>query len=285
MLHFVDDGQYTNSFGLQWNEWACVQLDTPEIPHSEQRMGDETGFTPADFAGKVVLEAGCGMGRFIDVISRWGAKMAIGIDYSSAVDAAATNMADRDNVVIAQADIFDLPFEPGSIDIVVSLGGLHHTPDCEAAFKALVPLVKPGGEIAISVYAAVHRPGPAWALNMERRRILRIGTRRVPKPAMLWWSKRIVPFFVKLDKVPVLRNVRLLFPVLMDREFPTSWSVLDTFDAYATEHESRHRPKEVFRWFREMGLVDLDLLDSEDGWVSVRGRQPAPGSEAQAFTS
>ena len=36
----------------------------------------------------------------------------------------------------------------------------------------------------------------------------------------------------------------------------------------------RHRPKEVFRWFREAGLVDIDLLDSDDGWVSVRGRAP-----------
>ena len=50
--------------------------------------------------------------------------------------------------------------------------------------------------------------------------------------------------------------------------------MLATFDTYATELESRHRPKEVFRWFREMGLTDIDLLDSDDGWVSVRGRVP-----------
>jgi hypothetical protein len=61
---------------------------------------------------------------------------------------------------------------------------------------------------------------------------------------------------------------------LIYKEYPLDWSVLSTFDTYATELESRHRPKEVFRWFREMKLADIDLLDSDDGWVSVRGRVP-----------
>ena len=30
----------------------------------------------------------------------------------------------------------------------------------------------------------------------------------------------------------------------------------------------------AFRWFREMGLTEIDLMDSDDGWVSVRGRVP-----------
>jgi len=58
-----------------------------------------------------------------------------------------------------------------------------------------------------------------------------------------------------------------------------SWSILDTFDCYATELESRHRPKEVFGWFRQAGLTEIDLLDSDDGWVSVRGRVPARSSQ------
>ena len=87
-------------------------------------------------------------------------------------------------------------------------------------------------------------------------------------------AKRVVPVFYRLERIPVLRYLRLAFPVLVYRDMPESWSVLDTFDTYASHYESRHRPKEVFAWFREMGLVDLDLLDSDDGWVSVTGRKP-----------
>ena len=158
--------------------------------------------------------------------------------------------------------------------MVYSIGVLHHTPSCERAFKALVPLVASGGTIAISVYAATVKPGVPWALNMFRRRAWRVVTRRLPRRVVMWWSKYAVPVFWAIDKIPVVRYVRYLFPVLIYKDYPLEWSVLDTFDTYATELESRHRPKEVFRWFREMGLTDIDLLDSDDGWVSVRGRVP-----------
>jgi len=91
----------------------------------------------------------------------------------------------------------------------------------------------------------------------------------------MWWSLYCVPVLWVIDKIPVVRLIRYFFPAVIYKDYPLKWSVLDTFDIYATELESRHRPKEVYRWFREAGLTDIDLLDSEDGWVSVRGRTPA----------
>jgi SAM-dependent methyltransferase len=275
VVRFVDRSAYATSFGLQWKTFPRVQLDDPKFADSERRLRQETGLQTDDIRGKRVLEAGCGMGRFLDVVSRDGAALAVGVDLSAAVDAAAENLGKRPNVLILQGDIFKLPLAPASFDAVYSIGVLHHTPSAERAFKSLVPLVRPGGTIAISVYAATVKPGVMWALNMFRRRFLRIFTRRLPTRVMLWWSLYAVPVFWAIDKVPVVRYVRYLFPVLIYQNYPLSWSILDTFDTYATELESRHRPKEVFRWFREMALVDIDLLDSDDGWVSVRGRVPA----------
>jgi SAM-dependent methyltransferase len=274
VVRFVDREAYAESFGLQWRTFSRVQLDNGRLADSERRLRAETGLHPADIEGKLVLEAGCGMGRFLDVVSRDRAALAVGVDLSTAVDAAAANLGQRANVLITQGDIFRLPFKPASFDVVYSIGVLHHTPSAERAFKTLVGLVKPGGTIAISVYAAVMKPGVPWALNLFRRRAWRVVTRRVPRKLMLWWSQYAVPVFWVIDKIPVLRYVRYLFPVLIYKNYPLEWSVLDTFDTYATELESRHRPKEVFRWFREMGLTEIDLLDSDDGWVSVRGRVP-----------
>lgn len=280
VLRFVDDSMYAESFGLQWKTFSRVQLDGPALRDSERRLRLETGLGPGDLRGKAVLEAGCGMGRFLDVVSRDGARAAVGIDLSGAVDAAAENLQGRENVVIAQADIFRLPFRPGVFDVVYSIGVLHHTPSAERAFHALVPFVKPGGTIAVSVYAATHRPGAAWALNLLRRRMMRVITRRLPRRFMLAWSRFAVPAFWVIDKIPLLRYVRYAFPVLIYKRLPLSWSVLDTFDTFATELESRHRPKEVFAWFRKAGLRDIELMDGPDGWVSVRGR--APGEEPLA---
>jgi len=274
VLRFVNRESYAESFGVQWKTFSRVQLDSGRLADSERRFRAETALQLSDVRGKVVLEAGCGMGRFLDVVSRDGAALAVGVDLSSAVDAAAENLGRRDNVLVVQGDIFKLPFKPGAFDVIYSIGVLHHTPSCERAFKALVPLVTPGGTIAISVYAATVKPGVPWALNMFRRRAFRVVTPRLPRRLLLWWAKYAVPVFWAIDKIPVVRYVRYLFPVLIYKDYPLDWSVLDTFDTYATELESRHRPKEVFRWFREMRLTDIDLLDSDDGWVSVRGRVP-----------
>ncbi|HLK10058.1 MAG TPA: class I SAM-dependent methyltransferase [Candidatus Binatia bacterium] len=275
VLRFVERAEYAESFGLQWKTFSRVQLDGAQLADSERRLRRETGLAAGDLRGRLVLEAGCGMGRFLDVASRDGAALAVGVDLSSAVDAAAANLGERPNVCIAQADIFRLPFRRAAFDVVYSIGVLHHTPSAERAFKALVPFVRPGGIIAVSVYAATVKPGVPWALNLARRRLWRIVTRRLPRRVNLWWARLAVPVFWVVDKIPVVRYVRYLFPVLIYRDYPLSWSVLDTFDTYATALESRHRPKEVFRWFREAGLTEIDLLDSDDGWVSVRGRMPA----------
>jgi SAM-dependent methyltransferase len=278
VISFVEEESYAESFGLQWKTFSREQLDNDRFHNSDRRFRQETGFFPEHIAGKTVLDAGCGMGRFLDIVSRDGAALAVGIDLSSAVDAAAANLSDRDNALIIKCDIFRLPFRRGSFDAVFSIGVLHHTPSAEQAFRALAPMVKPGGEIAISVYAATVKPGVGWALNMFRRRFFRVFTRRLPKRLMLWWSLYCVPVLWVIDKIPLVRWIRYLFPAVVYANYPPRWSVLDTFDTYATELESRHRPKEVFRWFREAGLINVDLLDSEDGWVSVRGRAPAHSS-------
>jgi SAM-dependent methyltransferase len=275
VLRFVERAGYAESFGLQWTTFARVQLDGARLQDSARRLRSETGLAPEDVRGKYVLEAGCGMGRFLDVVSRDGAQLALGIDLSTAVDAAADNLGERPNVCIAQADLYELPLKRDSFDVVYSIGVLHHTPSAERAFKALVPFVKPGGLIAISVYAAVIKPGVPWAVNVLRRRAWRMVTKRLPAAALLWWARTAVPVLWVIDRIPLVRYVRYLFPVLIYRYYPLSWSVLDTFDSYATSLESRHRPKEVFRWFRELGLTEIDLLDSDDGWISVRARKPA----------
>jgi SAM-dependent methyltransferase len=62
---------------------------------------------------KLVLDAGCGVGRFMEVVEKWGGNV-VGVDLSFSVDAAFKNLGLKENVHIIQADIFDLPFKEGS---------------------------------------------------------------------------------------------------------------------------------------------------------------------------
>src|SRR5437899_55166 len=89
---------------------------------------------------------------FAEIATRWGARV-VGIDLSLACEVAAKNLSER-QANFFQADVFKLPFAPESFDYIYSIGVLHHTPDCEQAFKSLPQLLKPGGRIAIWLYSA-----------------------------------------------------------------------------------------------------------------------------------
>ena len=56
-----------------------------------------------------------------------------------------------------QMNLFRPCIRPGSMDIVISNGVLHHTADTKKAFMSIAPLVKPGGHIVIGLYNKIGR--------------------------------------------------------------------------------------------------------------------------------
>src|ERR1700727_2459127 len=104
VVRFVDTQVYAGSFGFQWLTFRDTQLDNEPRRHAEADFRRRTGFRPEDLAGRLVLDVGCGMGRFAEVATRWGAHV-VGIDLSAAAEVAAKNLADRDFVAF-QADVF-----------------------------------------------------------------------------------------------------------------------------------------------------------------------------------
>lgn len=255
---FVSDDAYVGSFSFEWNTFSRVQLDVHRgNDESERTFAEKTGFRPDTLKGRRVLDVGVGAGRFSDVASRWGAEV-VGIDLSFAVDAAARNLGDRENVHLAQADVFALPFPEQSFDAIFSLGVLHHTPDTRRAFEALLPLLRPGGEIAIWVYDAYH----VYRVSDFLRRIARRLPRRLLY-ALCWVA-------VPLYWLAPLRGLFFhLFRLSMHPDARTRW--LDTFDWYSPAYQWKHSYPEVFAWFREGGLEAIEPLEHP---VSMRGRRP-----------
>ncbi len=257
---FVATDGYTASFSLEWTKHRTTQLDGPHSRESEETFAQKTGLQPADVAGKVVLEAGCGMGRFMDVVSRWGGRV-VGVDLSYAVDAAQQNLGHRENVAIVQGDIFRLPFAPDAFDLVYSIGVLHHAPDCAGAFRALAPLVRPGGMLAVWVYD--HNP------LYQITDLYRAVTTRLPKRWLYALAHAAVPLYY-VHRLPGLG--KLTRPLLFTSTHPDpAWRVLDTFDWYAPTYQSKHTYPEVARWFEAAGFTDLKLFEPP---VAVRGRRP-----------
>ena len=111
----------------------------------------------SDLNNKVILDAGCGGGRFTYVTaSETKAKEIFAVDLSHAVLSAFKNTKHFDNVTTIQADITNLPFKSSGnnkpFDFIYSVGVLHHLPNPFVGFTSLTKHLKEDGKILAWVY-------------------------------------------------------------------------------------------------------------------------------------
>ena len=93
---FVASDDYVASFSHEWNRWSTIQLDSVNGSETSlKRFVDVTGRRPSELQGKLIMEAGCGMGRFLEVAADWKGEV-VGVDLSLAVDAAFANVGLRE---------------------------------------------------------------------------------------------------------------------------------------------------------------------------------------------
>jgi SAM-dependent methyltransferase len=269
---FVSSDAYVASFSFEWNRWNTVQLDSANgRQESEVTFREKTGFTPDDLRGKLVLDVGCGAGRFLEIAADWGAT-AIGVDLSFAVEAAHRSLGARPGVSVIQADVNRLPFRPATFDAIFSLGVLHHSRDTREAFLNLPPLLKDGGDLAVWLYYYTDRLYN-WASDAWRWLL-----RPMPTWLVYAWSWLLVTLFSDLWTAPIMSrrpwlHLRRLLPVNThpDRQ----WRILDTFDWYSPRYQDKDcSPARVVRWCREGGVRDVRVLTFP---TSIRGRRDERG--------
>ncbi len=245
---FVAEEFYSGSFGFQWNRFGRTQLDSANgSTRSRDTFLQKTQWRLSDVSGKRVLDAGCGMGRFAEVAADAGAEVH-GVDLSTAVEAARRNFEGRADIHLYQADIMNLPFPNGSFDLIYSIGVLHHTPDTRAAFLELVPLLKPGGAIAIWVYSRE-------LLAFFGGELLRRITPRLPKTWLLNACRIAVPLYY-VHRIPRIGKLTShCLTTSMDAN--PEWRWLDTFDWYSPPFQWKHTREEVEAWCAAAGLTSI----------------------------
>src|ERR1700733_7539699 len=68
-FRIVEDNNYTQNFGYQWNKFAGTQVDkATALDMSNIRFFAETGWDKENLEGKNILEVGSGAGRFSQII-------------------------------------------------------------------------------------------------------------------------------------------------------------------------------------------------------------------------
>lgn len=112
--------------------------------------------------GKQVLDAACGTGIVSrKIIPRCGANcQIIGLDVSKEMIQAAehyANLEGMNTIEWRQGDIIQMPFSDDTFDIVFCQQGLQFSPDPLLALQEMRRVMKPGGQLALSVWRSIDR--------------------------------------------------------------------------------------------------------------------------------
>jgi SAM-dependent methyltransferase len=243
--------------------WEWQHFDSRDDRYAAQLLGWIAPVEPGFFAGKVVLEGGCGKGRHTRLAAHWGARAVVALDLSDAVDVAFEATRELPNAHVVQADLFHMPLRP-AFDYAFSVGVLHHLPDPRAGFLALRAKVRPGGHLSAWVYGAENNGWITRLVDPIRKGV----TSRMDKRALLQLAKvpaAAVFAATRLVYGPLSRS-RLGAPVGRRLFYSDYLTSLASFGWEEQHHivfdqlvapTAFYLPREEFEgWWRDAGIAD-----------------------------
>lgn len=191
---------------------------------------ETTGKDASYFAGKRVLEAGCGTGEKCVYFALHGAKVS-GIDISNASLMHGKKLAEKFKVAVkfSSADVLSFHSKE-KYDYIYSLGVLHHTENPKKGFENIVRALKKGGMVTIGLYSASGR-----FLHRLHRAQIALFAGKEPKKRMEYVEKRIY-----------------------GRKLRAGVEEAYVADKYAHPYESYHTVGEVLGWFRENKIEPIE---------------------------
>lgn len=261
---FVEDHNYTDNFGFQWNKFQKTQIDreSKNSTFSKERFFAATHWEKEDLSGKDVLEAGSGAGRFTQIVLDHTKANLYSLDYSDAVSANYKNNCHHgERLKLFQASIYDMPFPDNSFDKVFCFGVLQHTPDFKRSVQCLVKKAKPGGEIVVDFY-----PIKGWYTKISAKYMLRPFTKKMPHEKLLNKiernANRLISTYYFFDRLKMgmiahrflpMCDIKRTLPAGLSKEVLREWVILDTFDMFSPAYDNPQRVNRVKKWMQESG--------------------------------
>jgi SAM-dependent methyltransferase len=228
------------SFGFEWEKWNRFGWDDSVPLETTRAIFDyKVLFTPKELAGKLLLDGGCGNGRYSKVAREYGAEV-VGIDLSRAIDEAFENFKGDPKAHFVQGDLFKLPFKNKAFDFIFSNGVLMHTGNAKRAFLSLVTKLNDSGIISVHLY---HKGNPVYEFNDWWLRVI---TTRLPLKTVYIFSKILVTIAKILPKKFIMYGLNMFLRIEDHEHY--------VFDWYTAPIATHHTYPEVYGWLKEANL-------------------------------
>lgn len=268
---FVKKENYASSFGFEWEEYGKLRSDKYNGTNIiRNTILNRTGWDKNHIRGKFLLECGCGAGNDTEILADLGANL-ISFDYSNSVETCFENNKDCKNLLIIQADIYNIPLKERAFDIVYCHRVIQHTPNPELAFYSITKYVKDNGEIFLHSY------GIGFLYQLNYKHILRSITNRINYKIVHDFLTIIGPILYPLvGKVKYSRKIKGLQCTLLrllpfdnlDSGLKSSrltkkekyyYSLLNVFDSLTPRYDNPNPPSKIIKWFKNSGFRKIIL--------------------------
>jgi SAM-dependent methyltransferase/uncharacterized protein YbaR (Trm112 family) len=275
-------------FDFEWSHFA-------EVGTRDQSQMFEQYFDlvePRAF-GKdlVVLDAGCGAGRWALEVAKRGPRV-IAVDLGLSVDVARKNTRDSSRVGVIQADLHNLPITEASVDWAYSLGVLHHVQDPPTALRRIVQAIRPGGGLLLYLYYALDNRGRVFKTLFAVIDGVRRLTSSSPRPVAVTFATvvAIVVYWPLARLAALLSRIGALglanaLPLSYYRERGLRTMLNDSLDRFGTRIERRYTRRQVIELMEAAGTQDVIVSALTPYWHAwARTRSDRSISEQETAT-
>ena len=230
------------------------------------------------FKGKLGLDAGCNVGRYLYSAHECGAEM-IGLEQTFAVDRARSLTRGLEGIHLVQGSIFEFPFKEKQMDFAFCFGVLHHTPDAPAAFRSVASVIKPGGACFTMLYGIEemslwYRLSHMRSLRALSTRLPLRATRKLCEALAATIKYGILAPLSAISGIPGIGPAAKRFPFMYLRHDPVIAISRNFFDRLAPPVSTFHTRPEIEGWYRNVGFGDIRVTRREmNAWraYGVRG--------------
>lgn len=291
------------------NWWTRLRNERLYAWDNRAILLNRTLLLPEEFAGKRLLDAGTGNGRFLRHFFEMGAVEVVAMDLSRGVDKARELNPNLDRCHFVQADLLEAPLADESFDGVLSIGVLHHTPDPRKGFHRLATLVRPGGFLSVFLYYQRWRPYDRRGFELLREfkwicfhEPVRLAVARMPHSLVVAFCAAVYAKALLVDRLKSHRLTRWAGTVLEQLTPPgrclpgegASSNIAWLYDGYSTRYVYQISLEEVVGWFHRAGYNDLAVSPfplSITGWrrgtnerdpLRIRFHAPKPSDELES---